>query len=144
MMAQAIHNDVFGRLEWDDQLGCWLGGIDWPPGLHTEVAIRHPDGDVAAGLRTAGAGLDWLELQEEYVRRCAAGKMLALHNDAWRDEPWPMTDDEFVGQLELVRVLFEEDGSLLLSYDAGDLFGGHVIDAEFAADRSFVGARLVG
>jgi hypothetical protein len=43
-----------------------------------------------------------------------------------------------------VRIGFGEDGSLLLSYDAGEMFGGHVVDAEFGPDRSFLGAGLVG
>ena len=45
---------------------------------------------------------------------------------------------------ELVRIGFIEDGSLLLSYDPGDLFGGHVVDGEFNPGRAFEGAYLVG
>jgi hypothetical protein len=143
-MAEAIYNDVFGRLTWDAPLGSWLGGIDWPPGLHTEVAIRHPGTDVAAGLRTARDSLDWLMSQEEYTRRCIAHRLLRRCNDTWRDEWDPLTEDEFIRDLDLVWIGFGEDGSLLLSYDPGDLFGGHLIDAEFDPDRSFRGASLVG
>lgn len=143
-MAEAIYNDVFGRLTWDGRLGCWLGGIDWPPGRHTEVAIWHPDNDVAAGLRMAREGLDWLQSHEEHARRCVAREMLGVYNDAWRDEPEPITEEEFLRRIELVRVAFAEDGSLLLSYDGGELFGGHVIDGDFGADGSFRGAGLVG
>jgi hypothetical protein len=143
-MAQAIFNDVFGRLEWDGQLDCWLGGIDWPPGLHTEVAIWQPGQDVAAGLRMARDGLDWLQCCEEQARRQVAEALIEDYNDAWSQEPEPTTEDEFMGRIELVRIGFVEDGSLLLSYDAGEMFGGHMIDAEFAADRSFRGTGLVG
>jgi hypothetical protein len=143
-MAEAIHNDVFGRLTWDRELCCWLGGIDWPPGLHTEVAIWQPDEDVAFALRMAQDGLGWLRAHEESARRRVAWEMLGLYNEAWREEDEPVGEEEFAGRLELVRIGFLEDGSLLLSYDAGEMFGGHVVDGEFAPDRTFRGAGLVG
>jgi hypothetical protein len=27
-MVEPIHDESFGRLEWDPVLNCWLGGID--------------------------------------------------------------------------------------------------------------------
>jgi hypothetical protein len=142
-MGEAIFNDVFGRLEWDREVGGWLGGIDWPPGLHTEVALWLGD-DVAAGFRLAREGLEWLQDHEGQARGEVAAEMLAVYNEAWADAEGPLTRAEFFRRLELVRIGFEEDGTLLLSYDAGDLFGGHVVDAEFGPDRSFRGAGLVG
>jgi hypothetical protein len=143
-MAGAFFNDVFGRLTWDDNLGCWLGGIDWPPGLHTEVAIWVPAGDLLAGLRLAREGLEWLQEDEEgQACRCVAAEILEIYNDNWQDEE-PITEDQLVRYLELVRIGFWEDGSLLLTYDAGDLFGGHLIEGEFGPDRTFRGAGLVG
>jgi hypothetical protein len=143
-MAAAIMNDVFGRLEWDEELVCWLGGIDWPADLHTEVAIWTPDGDVIAGLQMAREGLDWLKSHEEQVRHRVTWEMVEVFNNAWRGEDDPMTAEAFFSQLELVRIGFIEDGSLLLSYDALDLFGGQLVDADFGPDRSFRGAHLVG
>jgi hypothetical protein len=70
--------------------------------------------------------------------------MLEVYNRAWRAEEGPITEDEFARRLELVRVEFGEDGSLLLSYDAGEMFGGHVLDADFGPTRAFRGASLVG
>jgi hypothetical protein len=64
---------------------------DWPPGLHTEVAIWLPDGDLAFGLQQAREGLAWLLQNEEHARRCVARKMLKVYNDAWRDEDEPIT-----------------------------------------------------
>jgi hypothetical protein len=143
-VVEPIHDVTFGRLQWDGLLSCWLGGIDWPPGLHTEVAIWLPDGDQAAGLRLARESLGWLRQHAEQAHRRIAGDMVAVYNDAWRDAPDPMTVDEFVRGTELVRIGFTDDGSLLLSYDGRDLFGGHMIDGGFAADRSYRGANLVG
>jgi hypothetical protein len=143
-MAEAFFNDVFGRLEWDGRLGGWLGGIDWPPGQNTEVVIWLPGDDVAGGLRAAAEGLEWLQDHEGQARRSVAEEMLEVYNDAWLEEGGPLTAAELFRRLELLRVGFEEDGSLLLSYDAGDLFGGHVVDAEFGPNHSFRGAGLVG
>ncbi len=143
-MVEPIHDETFGRLEWDEVLNCWLGGIDWPPGLHTEVAIWLPAGNLDVGLRQARASLDWLQQNEEHARRCIAGELLEVYNDIWRDEDKPIAEDEFIRRTELVRIGFLDDGSLLLSYDGRDMFGGHVIDGFFEADRSFRGANLIG
>ena len=143
-MAEAFFNDVFGRLEWDGELGGWLGGIDWPPGRHTEVALWLSGDDLAADLRMAADSLGWLQDHEGQARRDTAEEMLEVYNNAWLDEEGPLTGAELFRRLELVRIGFEEDGSLLLTYDAGELFGGHEVDAEFGPDRSFRGAGLVG
>jgi hypothetical protein len=143
-MPEPTYDEVFGLLKWDDILSCWLGGIDWPPGLHTEVAIWQPDNDLAAGLRMAREGLDWLKANEEQARRCIANSMLEIYNDVWRDEDEPISEEEFIRRTDLVRVAFWDDGSLTLSYDGRDMFGGHVIDGDFRADRSFRRATLVG
>jgi hypothetical protein len=142
-MAEAFFNDVFGRLEWDGELGCWLGGIDWPPGRHTEVALWLSGDDLAGDLRMAAEGLEWLQAHEGQARRTAAEEMLEVYNDSWQDAEGPLTGTELFGRLELARIEFEEDGTLLLTYDAGELFGGHEVDAEFGPDRSFRGAGLV-
>ncbi len=141
-MVEPFHDETFGPLWWDPLLDCLLGGIDWPPGLHTEVAIRLPDGDRDAGLRLAREGLAWLQAHESPARRAVATVLLTVYNDDWRQEDEPITEAEFVRRIELVRIWFEDDGSVLLSYDGRDLFDDRVIDAEFRADRSFGGAGL--
>ncbi len=143
-MVEPIHDETFGRLEWDPILNCWLGGIDWPPGLHAEVAIWLPEGDLAGGLRQARLGLDWLRRNEENARRCIASVMLEVYNDVWRDEQEPITQGEFIRRTELERIGFFDDGSLVLSYDGRDMFGGHIIEGDFGIDHSFRGADLIG
>jgi len=137
-----ILNDVFGRLTWDNHYGCWRGSIDWPLDRQIEVALCQPGNDVAAGLRMACAGLDWLKSQEEEARRFVAGELVHVYNVAWREEAVPINEEEFSGRIELVRIIFEEDGALLLTYDPGEMFGGQYIDSEFGSDGSFRGARL--
>ena len=139
-----MHDPAFGRLAWDPLLGCWLGGIDWPPGLHTEVAIWPRDGDTAAAIRQARAGLAWLQRHEADARRTVAEQMAGVYNNAWRGDGEPVPPAQFASRIELVRIGFEADGDLLLSYGAGELFGGHVIDGAFGPDRAFRRATLVG
>jgi hypothetical protein len=141
-MSTEIHNDVFGHLTWDDHLGCWLGGIEWPADRYTEVAIWHPGYDVAAGLRMATDGLDWLKSFEEHARRSVAREILDIHNDSRDEEDW-LSEEQLIRRIKLVRVGFIEDGSLLLTYDAGDLFDGNLIDGDFGPDRSLRGTYLV-
>lgn len=143
-MAEILSDDTFGRLKWDALLDCWLGGVDRPPGLHTEVAIWLPNGDLAAGLRLAHSSLEWLLSHEEQARFATATAMVEVYNDFWRNESEPISATEFVNRIELARIGFQDDGSLLLSYDGHDMFGGHMIDATFDADRSFRRASLVG
>jgi hypothetical protein len=143
-VVEPIHDPTFGRLDWDRLLDCWLGGIDWPAGSHTEVAIWPLAGDTAAGLRRARDGLGWLKQHEGPARLAVAAAMTGVYNRAWRGDGEPITAADLARRTELLRVGFQGDGSLLLSYDGGGLFGGHVIDGVFGADRSFGGATLVG
>src|SRR5687767_6921776 len=81
--------------------------------------------DVAAGLRSAAASFDWLKERDDDIRRWVADKLLHVYNSAWREEEVPLTEDEFVERIEPARVVFAEDGALLLTYDGGeDMFGG--------------------
>ena len=142
-MEKPIQDEVFGSLEWDPLLNCWLGGIDWPRELHTEVAIWIPVGDLSAGLFRAHQSLDWLKLHEEEAHRVVAKAALRIYNDAWRDEDEPMSEVEFIHRTEL-GIAFKDDESLLLSYGAGEMFGGHVLDGLFDPNRSFRSVDLVG
>jgi len=143
-MSKPFQDATFGQLTWDAILNCWLGGINWPASLHTEVAIWLPENNLTVGLIQARESLIWLQHHEEDARRAVASEMVEVYNDAWSDEDVPITATEFSRRIELVRIGFFDDGSLLLSYDGHEMFGGHVIDGLFEADRSFSGASLVG
>jgi hypothetical protein len=143
-MIPPIRDDTFGPLEWDPLIECWLGGIAWPDGLVTEVALWPPGGDPAADLQLARDGLAWVMANEEEARRLVAGAMLEFVDELDGDDAGPITADAIAGRMELVRIGAEGDGSLLLTYDAPRLRLGHVIDGEFAPDRSFLRVGLVG
>ena len=72
--------------------------------------------------------------------------MVELYNDCWTDEDSPITAEEFARRIELVRASLGEDGSVLLSYSDGpmSMFGGHLLDADFSADKTYRGTMLIG
>jgi hypothetical protein len=143
-MSQAFFNDVFGRLEWDDPLGCWVGAVELFPGREVEVALWNDPGDLLGGLRVAREGLDWVRSNEDYARGRAAREMVEEYNDYWREVGTKrLTALDLGHRLRLARVGFAEDGSLVLTYDGQDLFGGRLLDGEFDPDRNFRGTYLV-
>ena len=72
--------------------------------------------------------------------------MVELYNDCWTDEDSPITAEEFARRIELLRASLGEDGSVLLSYSDGpmSMFGGHLLDADFSADKTYRGTMLIG
>jgi hypothetical protein len=70
--------------------------------------------------------------------------MVTTYNEAWRGEAAPLDADQLARRLELARIGFGADASMLLSYAAGDLFGGHVVDALLDPARTVSRAVLVG
>jgi hypothetical protein len=146
-MSEAIFNDVFGRLTWDDRVGCWRGEIEWSAGQDVGVSLWHPGYDVARGLRLAGDSLAWLQAHELDARRLLAEEIYEGCSDAWEDDEDegkdPVTVTSIFRRLALMRIGFGEDGSLVLTYDVAELLAGQLVDAEFAPDRTFQGAYLV-
>jgi len=142
-MAEAILNDVFGRLEWDERDGGWQGEVDWGAGMQVGVSIWQEECDLADVLRFACDGLAWLQSSEAYVRRGIASDMVGVYNSNWLDGDVPLSDDDFVGRIELLHIVFLEDGSLHITYDAGDMFDGQVIDAWVGPNRKYRRCVLV-
>jgi hypothetical protein len=139
----AIHEEVLGRLEWDDRTGDWRGGLDLFPNFHVGISVE-PQEDLARTLIQARESLSWLRENEDYARRCIADELLETYNGSWSEEERPISLEEFIDRIELLDVDFAGDGSVGLWYDAGEMFGGHAIVAEFDRDRRIREAHLVG
>ena len=137
-------SNLFGTLEWDDQIGRWLGECDWNRDLRVELAIEPRDVKDPSNLQSANEGYAWLRSNETDATARIRSAALQLYNTAWCVNQTPMSDDEFRHHLELMRIAFNGDGSILLTHDAGELFGGHVVDAILDPNRRFVGIELVG
>ena len=145
-MTDTHEDPLFGRLIWDEQLDCWLGGVDLTPDFYVEITIAGTDADRFAGFEVARESLSWFRSHELEARRQVAAEMAELYNHAWTDEDEPVSVEEFAGRIGLNRVSFEEDGSLLLSYDDGpmSMFCGHLMDAQFGPDKAYLNATLIG
>ena len=88
------------------------------------------------------------ERAEQIRANCAT--LMGFIREAWHilepstklAEGWAL--DAVCEHFEAITTKFKDDGSLLLSYDGRDMFGGHVIDGLFKPYRSFRSAALVG
>jgi hypothetical protein len=72
---------------------------------------------------------------------------LALFNDVWRQSDEPvLTADELVSQLTFtfIQVSPAAACAVILSYDAGELFGGHSVDVELDSELRYLGVHLIG
>jgi hypothetical protein len=145
-MADTFDDAVFGRLTWDAQLNCWLGGIDLTQGFHTEITVSGTEADRFMGFPAARESWAWLRAHEPEARRQVAAEMVVLYNDSWTDEDEPITAEQFADRIELIRASLGEDGSVLLSYGDGptSMFGGHLLDAVFGPDKAYRGTHLIG
>jgi hypothetical protein len=145
-MADTFNDAMFGPMTWDRQLNCWLGGVDLTPGFHVEITVSGTDADWFMGFPAARASLAWLRGHEPEARQLVAAEMVELYNDCWTDEDEPVTAAEFACRIDLVRAALGEDGSVLLSYSDGPMamFGGHLLDADFGADKAYRGTMLIG
>jgi hypothetical protein len=136
---------VLGRLTWDEQFSSWTGGVDLNPDFHTAISIWGPKEDRLQHFPVARESLLWLRVHEPEARSQVAAEMVELYNDSWTDEEKPITTQEFADRIALMRASLGEDGSLLLSYDDGEMamFGRHVLDASFGPNKDYQGIFLI-
>lgn len=133
----------FGKLEWDPILDGWLGGVEFD-GETVEVLILAQEEQMSAALVGAAQSLAWVQANASQVQRNVLRAAVGIYNDSWRLGADPLNTDEMATALELVRICFETDGAIMLSYGAGDLFGGHIVDAVYCSDRTLQSVNLVG
>jgi hypothetical protein len=78
------------------------------------------------------------------IRRFAAAKLLSLYNDTWRDEGHGVLDAAgFAQQLVAPSLTVYEEGTTLVYFEDGDMFGGHYIKV-VTEDGQPTHAELVG
>ena len=73
--------------------------------------------------------------------------MLELYNETWRrGNDRKLTAGQLLDRLEFVYIGLRPtwDSSIVLSYAAGELFGGHSVDVEVDADLQVTDTDLVG
>ena len=62
------------------------------------------------------------------IGECAIGGLLALKNDAWRDDDEPeITASEFLERISVRTISVTPQGEFVFWHDDDDLFWGHAI-----------------
>lgn len=140
MDAYAIHEEVLGRLTWDDKHGCWSGAVELVPGQFVDFSI-FPEEELPAALRAARRTLEVVRQKEVEWRYQVAADKLALHNRVWNEGP-PIDEEEFIARMTLEAIDFSPNGRAELYYHDGDLFQGHWILVTVSPAGAFEGATL--
>jgi|SRR5262245_28799323 len=113
-MAVPVDDPELGRFCWDDHgRGCWLGGIDLPPGNAAYLSVRLGAEQRDAVLPLARAAAAKARIWEPEARRFAAAELLGATD--------PAMAQRAADRMELCEVRVNPDGGLELSYDGTDL-----------------------
>jgi hypothetical protein len=141
MGGYTIHEEVLGRLTWDDADGWWAGEVELAPERPVAIALVPDGGEPFALLRRARRTLEAVRDLEPGLRLRAAEDKVGLYNRVW-SEGLPITEEDFADRLTLESILFFPDGRAELCYDDGDLFQGRPLLVTVGDDGSFERAAL--
>jgi hypothetical protein len=151
-MTKVAHDPVLGAFEWDEELDYWRGEFTLPSGLLVTLSVtpatadhgERPDSpEVFAPARDVVA---WLRESEEQARLVVSRKEVELYNGTWSEEA-PISAEEFARRIELLDVDVPSDRrGMTLYYSDGEMemFGGHLIVADFGPDRQLQYTALFG
>ena len=147
-MADSVTHPDFGQLRWEPKSGWWSAQVKLPSGERLEVLVAPGEEDRFAFLDRAAELFRWaLGAQPQILRDAIQSELLELYNDVWREPTEPeLTADELAGQLEwsVVEVSASDIVPVVLSYEAGDLFGGHSVAIEVDSELQFRDIDLQG
>jgi hypothetical protein len=124
-------------LVWNDKQDWWLGSIELAPrhSIDLQVDAGKNEADLRAVIEAAGPTFVRLRATERAVREAVVGQMVGIHNDLCDPED-KLAVEQFADGLLLQSVVFEQAGTLELTYSDGGLFGGRCIIVPIAADGS--------
>ena len=126
MREQTVEDSALGTLTWDNDLEWWEGKQEITPGHIISIFVSPNDEPSATVLKQARQAFVRAQRDEVALRRAAADRLLALHNEEWNEGP-PTDSDAFINRMLVNEFAAYEDGSVEISYTAGDLFWGHTI-----------------
>jgi hypothetical protein len=148
MMADTLHDDVFGQLCYDAPMSEWYTEVSVTPELRSELAIwwdETRDGPFSPVLeRARTCFLTFIEREPKHRQALAAA--LIHRYQGWKPKGEELPDpDEIARGLTVRRIAIAADGSALVHYDdAAELFGDHTIFADLDSSGVFVGFSLQG
>lgn len=143
-----ITHPVLGELRWEIQRECWFTQVHDQTGGWLDVAVLPEDvSNRLTGLDQA-ADLYTRAMREErrLLRAAVRDQLLELYHDAWADSGEQFTGQQLLDQLHFEYIRLSPGGlvAVTLSYNAGDLFGGHAVDVELGSDLQILDVNLVG
>jgi hypothetical protein len=140
-----ILDKTLGLLKYDEDRDSYIGQT---PYRDREIRLRitadEPDclESMLATLKDVLAEIDSVARKAEDF---AIEKLLPLKNELWLDEDEePVTDEEFRSRMTLTAISIFGDGTTEFWHDDGDLFWGHLIQVERAANGEFTDANIPG
>jgi hypothetical protein len=144
-MAESLTHPVFGKLKWEENNLWWFTQIRQESGEWLDVIVDPGDDDPSVFVeRASQLYRQAMNAERELLQKAIKEKLLDLY-ETWRQEDEPkLTAEELQDQLELTFVRIDTVIPITLSYDLGDVFGGHSVDVEVDRQLQFVRANLVG
>lgn len=124
---RVVAHPRLGALSYDDHLAWWTGKTEWG-GAVVKLTFQPLEGESeAACFERIEATLP--KLARDEVERYAASRLLALHNDSWREaeETEPLDEARFIARITPESIRFDDEGSAEIGFADGDLFWGHFI-----------------
>jgi hypothetical protein len=140
-----LTHPVFGKLKWEENNLWWFTQIRQESGEWLDVIVDPGDDDPSVFVeRASQLYRQAMNAERELLQKAIKEKLLDLY-ETWRQEDEPkLTAEELQDQLELTFVRIDTVIPITLSYDLGDVFGGHSVDVEVDRQLQFVRANLVG
>jgi hypothetical protein len=145
---ETITHPVFGELRWEVARSVWFTQVRDATGEWIDVSVEPGNGDRFACLDgVADLYSQAMRAERQVLRTAVQKELLELYNDTWRqsDEP-ELTTDEFMSRLGFTFIQIRTDfkSVVILSYGAGDLFGGHSVDVELDNELRHLNVDLIG
>lgn len=138
MKPTIIEHPTFGRLLWDERMTSYEGEADLGPDGKIRLSLQ-PFTDVVPGQEPGELGdptafvdlcagkLGWVREHVQMLSSYVASQLLADHNDGDWCAGEPITESEFVRRITLTDVTIDQDGTIEVCFDDGDLFWGHAL-----------------
>ncbi|MBW4618837.1 MAG: DUF2262 domain-containing protein [Cyanosarcina radialis HA8281-LM2] len=145
-MIKFVEYKGLGYFIWDDEYDWWSCEIEIFPGQIVGLSVdpEEPEEiEESVVFELASRTLALIRASEINLRDRAAERLLETHNTSWNRDA-PIDRQEFIDRMTLEDITIYANGRANLSYDDGDLFGGHAIVINIDPNGSFENVSLFG
>jgi hypothetical protein len=145
-VAESLKHPVFGKLHWEQKYSWWITQIRLPSADWLDVIVNPGDEDRFAFIEPAAKLYRRaMKAERRILRDAIREELLELYNDTWRQsDDRRLTATELMNRLEFSLIDIDTVVPVTLSYEAGDLFGGHGVAVEVDDELQFQDIDLRG